>query len=74
MNNFDKSLELLANILQIKSYEILVDDFNNTDLMRYLKHQDELLSTIIRQNEEIKSLIKGDKNNGYRKDNTKNSR
>lgn len=62
MNNFDKSLELLANILQIKSYEILVEDFNNTDLMRYLKHQDELLNTIIRQNEEIKSILKGEYN------------
>lgn len=72
MNNFDKSLELLANILQIKSYEILVEDFNNTDLMRYLKHQDELLDTIIRQNEEIKTLLKGEEN-GYRKNNKKNS-
>lgn len=72
MNNFDKSLELLANILQIKSYEILVEDFNNTDLMRYLKHQDELLDTIIRQNKEIKALIEGDKN-GYRKNNKENS-
>lgn len=62
MNNFDKSLEVLANILQIKSYEILVEDFNNTDLMRYLKHQDELLDTIIRQNNEIKTLLeKGEK-------------
>lgn len=73
INNFDKYLELLANILQVKSYEILVEDFNNTDLMRYLKHQDELLSKIIKQNEEIISIIKGDKNNGYRKDNTKNN-
>lgn len=61
MNNFDKSLELLANILQIKSYEILVDDFNNTDLMRYLEHQDKLLDTIIKQNEQIINLLKGGK-------------
>lgn len=61
MNNFDKNLELLSNILQIKSYEILIKDFNNTDLMKYLKHQDDLLNTIINQNEEIITLLKGGK-------------
>lgn len=61
MNDFDKNLDILSNILQIKSYEILVKDFNNTDLMHYLKHQDELLNTIIKQNEEIITLLKGGK-------------
>ena len=61
MDNFEKSLEILSNILQIKSYEILVNDFNNTDLMKYLKHQDELLKKIIEQNQEIINLLKGDK-------------
>jgi len=59
MNNFDKNLEILSNILQIKSYEILVNDFNNTDLMKYLKHQDEMLDKIISQNEQIIKLLKG---------------
>ena len=59
MNNFDKNLEILSNILQIKSYEILVNDFNNTDLMKYLKHQDEMLDKIINQNEQIIRLLKG---------------
>lgn len=58
MNDFDKSLELLSNILQIKSYEILVNDFNNNDLMNYLKHQDGLLDKIIKQNKEILQLLK----------------
>lgn len=62
MNDFDKNLERISNILQILSYEILVTDFNNTDLMQYLKHQDDLLNKIIRQNEEIISLLKGGKN------------
>lgn len=62
MNDFDKNLERISNILQILSYEILVTDFNNTDLMQYLKHQDELLNKIIQQNEEIISLLKGGKN------------
>ena len=61
MNDFDKGLERLSNILQILSYQILVNDFNNTDLMRYLKHQDELLDKIINQNEEIINLLKGGK-------------
>lgn len=53
MNDFDKTLELLSNLLQIRSYEILVKDFNNTDLMQYLEHQDDLLNTIIEQNKII---------------------
>lgn len=53
MNNFENNLEILSNIIQLKSYEILVNDFNNTDLMQYLKHQDEILDKIIKQNEKI---------------------
>ena len=62
MNNFEKNLEILSNLIQLKSYEILVNDFNNTDLMQYLNHQDELLDKIIQQNQEIISLLKGGKN------------
>lgn len=72
MNNFDKNLESTSNILQILSFLILVKDFNNTDLMRYLAHQDELLDSIIKQNDEIMALLKGG-NNGYKKNNSKNS-
>lgn len=61
MNNFEKNLEVLSNLVQLKSYEILVKDFNNTDLMKYLAHQDELLDTIIKQNDEIINLLKGGK-------------
>lgn len=57
MNN----LENISNILQILSFLILVDDFNNKDLMKYLKHQDELLDKIIQQNTEILNLLKGGK-------------
>jgi hypothetical protein len=62
MNNFDKNLETISNILQIMSFKILVEDFNNTDLMSYLKHQDELLDKIIQQNEKLISLLEGGKN------------
>lgn len=61
MNNFENNLEILSNLIQLKSYEILVNDFNNTDLMRYLKHQDELLDKIIEQNKQIIELLKGGK-------------
>lgn len=61
MNNFQNNLENLSNTLQILSFLILVKDFNNTDLMQYLKHQDDLLNKIIQQNEEIKNLLKGGK-------------
>lgn len=66
------SLEDFSNALQILSFLILINDFNNTDLMRYLKHQDELLDKIINQNREIIALLRGG-NNGYRENNTKNS-
>lgn len=58
MNN----LENFSNWLQIFSFLILIQDFNNTDLMKYLEHQDNLLDKIIKQNEEIKNLLKGGKN------------
>ena len=57
MNN----LENFSNWLQIFSFLILVQDFNNTDLMKYLAHQDDLLNKIINQNEEIIQALKGGK-------------
>ena len=61
MNNFESNLEKISNILQILSFQILVEDFNNTDLMKYLKHQDNLLDKIIKQNDEIIKALKGGK-------------
>lgn len=54
----DKNLERLSNILQILSFQILVTDFNNTDLMKYLKHQDNMMNEIIEQNKEIIKLLR----------------
>lgn len=74
MNNFEHNLEFLSNWLQILSFLILVSDFDNNDLMRYLQHQDILLDKIIQQNEEIKTLLKGGNNNARDKtDDTENS-
>lgn len=61
MNNFESNLERISNILQILSFQILVEDFNNTDLMKYLAHQDDLLNKIIQQNNELITLLKGGK-------------
>ena len=66
MKSFEHNLENLSNSLQILSFLILVKDFNNNDLMQYLKHQDKLLDKIINQNEEILHLLKGG-NNVYTK-------
>ena len=58
MNN----LENFSNWLQIFSFLILIEDFNNTDLMKYLAHQDKLLDKIIEQNKQIISLLEGGNN------------
>lgn len=71
MNNFESSLDILANIIQLKSYEILVNDFNNNDLMQYLKHQDDLLDKIINQNERIIHLLE-EVNYAHRKNDKEN--
>lgn len=60
MNNFESNLEKISNILQILSFQILVEDFNNTDLMKYLAHQDDLLNKIIEQNKQIIEALKGE--------------
>ncbi len=62
-NNFQNNFNFIANLVQILSYQILLHDFNNTDLMKYLEHQDDLLGKIIEQNDEILNILKGDKNN-----------
>jgi hypothetical protein len=49
----------LALVLQALSLQILFEDYNNRDLMQELQKQDsEYLEKIIKQNEEIISLLK----------------
>ena len=60
MNN----IENFSNWLQIFSFLILIEDFNNTDLMKFLNHQDALLNKIIQQNQEIIDLLKGGSQSG----------
>ena len=52
----------LSLILQALSLEILFKDYNNSDLMQELQHQNrDYLERIIKQNKEIISLLKGRK-------------
>lgn len=62
-NNIVNNLSL---VLQALSLQILFEDFNNSDLMQELQRQDsEYLEKIIKQNEEIISLLrKGGEGNG----------
>lgn len=61
-NDFFFWLGVMANFAQLESYNILLHDFNNHDLMEYLKHQNELLNKVISQNEQIIQLLKGEQN------------
>lgn len=57
----------LSLILQAISLQILFQDYNNSDLMQELQTQDEkYLKTIIKQNEEILSILKERSNKNER--------
>jgi hypothetical protein len=62
MNRIDN----LSLILQALSLELLFKDYNNSDLMHELQNQDtNYLEKIIKQNEEILSILKkGSDDNG----------
>lgn len=52
-------LNVVANIYQIQSYEMLKKEISNNDIMESLRHQDsDYLEKIIKQNQEIISLLK----------------
>lgn len=53
------NLDATSLILQVYSVILLLQDYNNHDLMQELQLQDEkYLKTIIKQNEEILSLLR----------------
>ena len=59
-NNIDTT----SLILQVYSVILLLQDYNNSDLMQELHLQDEkYLKTIIKQNEQIISLLRKEDNN-----------
>ena len=52
-------LNVIANMLQIESYELLLKDRTNNEVMQELQNQDtNYLEKIIKQNDEIISLLK----------------
>ena len=58
------NLDMTSLILQLYSVILLLQDYNNRDLMQELQKQDEkYLKTIIRQNEEIITLLRKEDNN-----------
>jgi len=62
MNN---RLDITSLFLQALSLEILFKDYNNTDLMTELQHQNkDYLGRIISQNNEILSILRKENNNG----------
>ena len=53
------NLDLTSLILQLYSVILLLQDYNNRDLMQELQKQDsDYLEKIIKQNEEILTLLK----------------
>lgn len=57
MNN--NTINNISFLLQLYSLEILLKDYNNSDLMQELQTQDEkYFKTIIKQNEEILQFLK----------------
>lgn len=55
----NNNVDITSLILQVYSLILLMQDYNNGDLMQELQRQDsEYLEKIIKQNEEIISLIK----------------
>lgn len=66
MNRIDE----LSLLLQALSLQILFRDFNNTDLMHELQNQDsKYLEKIVKQNDEILTLLKKGSDNNGRKSN-----
>ena len=63
----------ISLILQAVSLEILLRDYNNSDLMQELQTQDEkYLKKIIEQNKEIIKLL--ERSDSYGREDTKNNR
>jgi len=61
------NLDMTSLILQLYSVILLLQDYNNRDLMQELQNQDEkYLKTIIKQNEQIIKILNERRNNNAR--------
>ena len=57
--NYNNRIDITSLVLQIYNLILLMQDFNNKDLMDELRNQDEIyLKTIIKQQKEILDLLK----------------
>lgn len=57
-------IDITSLMLQALSLQILFQDYNNSDLMQELQNQDNnYLQKIIKQNEEILTLLRKEDNN-----------
>lgn len=53
------TIDMTSLLLQVYNLILLMEDFNNSDLMKELQRQDsEYLEKIIKQNKEIITLLK----------------
>lgn len=58
-NNFVYWLGIISNILQVESYNLLLKDKTNNEIMKELQDQDQnYLEKIVEQNEEIIAMLK----------------
>lgn len=58
-NNFVYWLGIISNILQVESYNLLLKDKTNNEIMKELQNQDtNYLEKIVKQNEEIIAILK----------------
>lgn len=61
------NVDIASLILQLYSLIILLQDYNNSDLMQELQKQDnEYFEKIIKQNKEILSLLRKEENSNGR--------
>lgn len=63
------NLDMASLVLQIYNLVLLMQDFNNSDLMQELQKQDsEYLEQILKKQEEILTLLRKKENNGRKND------
>ena len=61
------TVDNLSLVLQMLSLQILFRDYNNSDLMQELQKQDnEYLEKLLKNQEEILTLLRKEENNGKR--------
>lgn len=59
------NLDMASLVLQVYNLVLLMQDFNNTDLMQELQKQDtQYFEKIIKNQEEILNLLRKEDNNG----------